>query len=203
MSRRSLPRKSSGTARVSRGRPASYSSPLAGCKPAWTCKAGADAGCAGPDHLHHWTRQHPHVSARDEGGAVEFLTKPARSPTCRRDPRGDELDRRVAPGAPRSRWPCAAYERLDSTRARGHGVLWSRAYLNKQIAGELATTERNDQFHRAHIMQKMEADSVARAVRMAEHPRRRAERDPVQSDSEPACPKVQLESRPRAGTFRP
>ena len=39
--------------------------------------------------------------------------------------------------------------------------------LNKQIAGELATTERTIKFHRAHIMQKMEAESVAELVRMA------------------------------------
>jgi FixJ family two-component response regulator len=39
--------------------------------------------------------------------------------------------------------------------------------LNKQIAGELATTERTIKFHRAHIMEKMEADSVATLVRIA------------------------------------
>src|SRR5207245_10923345 len=38
---------------------------------------------------------------------------------------------------------------------------------NKQIAGELATTERTIKFHRAHIMQKMEAGSLAALVRMA------------------------------------
>ena len=39
--------------------------------------------------------------------------------------------------------------------------------LNKQIAGELTTTERTIKFHRAHIMQKMEAESLAELVRMA------------------------------------
>ena len=39
--------------------------------------------------------------------------------------------------------------------------------VNKQIAGELATTERTIKFHRAHIMEKMEADSVAELVRIA------------------------------------
>ena len=39
--------------------------------------------------------------------------------------------------------------------------------LNKQIAGELATTERTIKFHRAHIMQKLEVDSLAELVRMA------------------------------------
>ena len=39
---------------------------------------------------------------------------------------------------------------------------------NKQVAGELATTERTIKFHRAHIMQKMKAESLAALVRMAE-----------------------------------
>ena len=39
--------------------------------------------------------------------------------------------------------------------------------LSKQIAGELATSERTIKFHRAHIMEKMQADSVAELVRMA------------------------------------
>ena len=39
--------------------------------------------------------------------------------------------------------------------------------LNKQIAGELDITERTVKFHRAHIMEKMQADSVAELVRMA------------------------------------
>jgi FixJ family two-component response regulator len=39
--------------------------------------------------------------------------------------------------------------------------------LNKQIASELSTSERTVKFHRAHIMEKMEAESVANLVRMA------------------------------------
>ena len=39
--------------------------------------------------------------------------------------------------------------------------------LNKQIASELETTERTIKFHRGHIMEKMEAASVAGLVRMA------------------------------------
>ena len=40
--------------------------------------------------------------------------------------------------------------------------------LNKQIAGELVTTERTIKFHRANIMRKMQAESVADLVKTAQ-----------------------------------
>ena len=40
--------------------------------------------------------------------------------------------------------------------------------LNKQIAGELGTTEKTIKVHRAQVMHKMEADSLAELVRMAD-----------------------------------
>jgi FixJ family two-component response regulator len=40
--------------------------------------------------------------------------------------------------------------------------------LNKQIAGRLGTCERTIKVHRARIMKKMEAGSVADLVRMAD-----------------------------------
>ena len=40
--------------------------------------------------------------------------------------------------------------------------------LNKQVAAELDTTERTIKFHRAHIMQKAHAESLADLVRMVE-----------------------------------
>jgi len=40
--------------------------------------------------------------------------------------------------------------------------------LNKQIAGELGTTEKTVKAHRSQVMRKMEADSVASLVRMAD-----------------------------------
>ena len=39
--------------------------------------------------------------------------------------------------------------------------------LNKQIASELKTVEKTIKFHRAHVMQKMEANSLAALVQMA------------------------------------
>jgi FixJ family two-component response regulator len=40
--------------------------------------------------------------------------------------------------------------------------------LNKQVAFELGITEYTVQLHRGHIMRKMEADSFATLVRMAD-----------------------------------
>lgn len=102
-----------------------------------------------------------------KGGAVDFLTKPTRardlvaaieaaiarhrtSQQARRD--ADELRER--------------YARL-TTREREVLTLVVAGRLNKQIAAELATSERTVKFHRAHLMQKMGAESVADLVWMA------------------------------------
>jgi FixJ family two-component response regulator len=100
-------------------------------------------------------------------GAIEFLTKPYR--------RADLL-KAIALAIERD---CAGHQRrreADAVRVH-YGRLTARerqvmalvvaGWLNKQIAGELGTTERTVKFHRAHVMTKMEAASVADLVRMA------------------------------------
>ena len=68
---------------------------------------------------------------------------------------------RLEAGALRQR-----YEQL-TPREREVMALVVAGLLNKQIAFELATSERTIKFHRAHIMQKMEAESLADLVRLA------------------------------------
>ena len=102
-----------------------------------------------------------------KAGAVEFLTKPYRKKAL--------LD---AIHASIERDRASRQERLEATALRGRYeqltprerevmALVVAGLLNKQIAGELATAERTIKFHRAHIMQKMEAESLADLVRMA------------------------------------
>src|SRR3981189_2943538 len=103
-----------------------------------------------------------------KAGAVEFLTKPFRSRGLLDAVRAAiERDRtahkeRSETGELRQR-----YEQL-TPREREVMPLVAAGLLNKQVAGELATTERTIKFHRAHIMQKMAAESLADLVRMVE-----------------------------------
>jgi FixJ family two-component response regulator len=100
-------------------------------------------------------------------GAVEFLTKPVRS--------RDLLEAiRAAIAADRAlqeerREVAALRERYARLTAREREVMAHvvAGLLNKQIAGELAASERTVKFHRAHVMKKMQAESLPDLVRMA------------------------------------
>jgi FixJ family two-component response regulator len=101
-------------------------------------------------------------------GAVEFLTKPVR-------PRDLLAAIRAAIAGDRAsqderRELSALHERYDRLTAREREVMAHvvSGLLNKQIAGELDASERTVKFHRAHVMKKMQADSLADLVRMAE-----------------------------------
>jgi len=103
-----------------------------------------------------------------KAGAAEFLTKPCRSgellAAIRSAIERDRLARRERTEAAELR---LRYARL-TPREREVMRLIASGLLNKQAAGELATTERTVKFHRAHIMKKMGAESLASLVRMAE-----------------------------------
>jgi FixJ family two-component response regulator len=103
-----------------------------------------------------------------KAGAMEFLTKPFRTQHLLDAIRAaiernrDTLKHRTEVAQLRNRYD------LLTPREREVLALLVVGLLNKQIAGKLFTTERTIKFHRAHIMQKMRAESLADLVRMAQ-----------------------------------
>ena len=98
---------------------------------------------------------------------MEFLTKPFRKQelldasrrrcgaiarVASKDPRASELRKRLRTLTPREHQVLA---------------LVVTGLLNKQIAGELGTTEETIKVHRGRVMRKMGAGSLADLVRMA------------------------------------
>jgi FixJ family two-component response regulator len=103
-----------------------------------------------------------------KGGAVDFLEKPVddkalltaihraakRSRTLK-----ESLDELIAIER--------RYERM-TPRERQVFALVTAGFLNKQIAFDLGVAERTVKVHRGRAMEKMEADSLAQLVRMAQ-----------------------------------
>lgn len=102
-----------------------------------------------------------------KSGAIDFLDKPVS---------GDELVRAISTALARDK-----QTRLQRTRARQARTAYAsltprqrevfalitRGRLNKQIAATLGTSERTVKAHRAEIMRKMRAESLADLVRSA------------------------------------
>ncbi|MCP4757355.1 MAG: response regulator transcription factor [Proteobacteria bacterium] len=103
-----------------------------------------------------------------KAGAVDFLQKPFNDQELldciqkaikqndlarRQRAEADDIRRRVEELTPREREVFA---------------LVTTGMLNKQIAGELGVGEKTIKVHRARVMQKMQADSLAHLVRLAD-----------------------------------
>jgi FixJ family two-component response regulator len=105
-------------------------------------------------------------------GAMEFLTKPVR---------GQDLLDAVQNAIERDRTLrkeraeiASLHKRFESLTARETEVLnlVVAGLLNKQIADQLGTSELTVKTHRAHVMEKTQADSLASLVRMSERLKR-------------------------------
>ena len=103
-----------------------------------------------------------------KAGAVEFLTKPFRDQQFL-DAVQQAIDRDRA--ARQQRAELAELRRRHESltpREREVMALVVTGLLNKQIAAQLRTSEATVKAHRAQLMRKMEAESVAQLVRIAE-----------------------------------
>lgn len=103
-----------------------------------------------------------------KSGAVEFLTKP-----LKRHALLEAIQQALARDSIRRQQQAdmaLLQKRYDTLSRRQHQVmvLVVSGLLNKQIASELGTTLVTVKLHRAQMMRKMEAKSLAELVRMAE-----------------------------------
>jgi FixJ family two-component response regulator len=103
-----------------------------------------------------------------KAGAVEFLTKPFRDQDLL-DAVQQALERDCKAREQRAEI-VELQSRFESLTQREREVmaLVAAGLLNKQVAGELGTSEASVKVHRQHVMEKLGAGSLAELVRMAD-----------------------------------
>jgi len=134
-----------------------------------------------------------------KAGAIDFLAKP-----CRHQ---DLLDA-IAHAIERDRLDRAQRSELAELRSRYESLtprerevmaFLVKGLLNKQVGAELGMTVPTVKFHRAHMMQKMKAGSIAHLVRISERlqarPGSRARPRPVR---DPPIPVIKGQPSPTA-----
>jgi FixJ family two-component response regulator len=109
-----------------------------------------------------------------KAGAADFLPKPVHDAVLL-----DVLERARRIFAARAEL-ADIHSRLNQLTPREREVMMLvvEGYLNKQVASELGAAEKTIKIHRARVMEKMKAGSLAELVRLAEKARLAQSADP-------------------------
>jgi FixJ family two-component response regulator len=103
-----------------------------------------------------------------KAGAVDFLEKPVKSKVLLDAiNRATERSRKLLAESTELEKTKIRYQRLTARESEVFALV-AAGLLNKQIAAELGAAERTIKQHRGRVMNKMEAESVAELVLMAE-----------------------------------
>jgi len=104
-----------------------------------------------------------------KSGAVDFLTKPVQKEallSAVENALARDAENRIARDQ-----SAKLRSRFDGLSSRERAVfsLVAEGKLNKQIGAELGISERTVKAHRAQVMEKMQFDSLAELIRVAQH----------------------------------